>query len=1030
MRSHNHNNSKESKQIMNVQKRSGELEEVSFDKVLNRLKKLCFKDLTGVNVVEVAQKICSRIYDGVATSELDELAAALCSSLAVQHLDYGTLAARLAISNHHKRTSPSFADVVDELYRHTDEENNHSPLVNREFHDVVMANREVIQWHIDYDRDYLLDYFGFKTLEKSYLLRDAKTNTIIERPQHMWMRVAVAIHGDVNNMQDAIETYDLLSKKYMTHATPTLFNAGTPKQQLSSCFLLALKDDSIQGIYDTISDCAQISKYSGGIGIHISNVRCKGSRIRGTNGMSDGIIPMLRVFNSTARYVNQSGKRNGSIAVYLEPWHGDVEDFLELRKNTGTEEERCRDLFLALWMNDVFMERVHADEMWSLMCPDQCPGLQDVYGDAFRDLYTKYENQNRFIKQMRAQDLWRKILESQIETGTPYILYKDSINAKSNHKHLGVIKSSNLCVAPDTKILTRQRGYVNIVDVADTVVDVWNGEEWSAVKVLKTGTEQALITVQFSNGMELRCTPYHKFFVQTGHNDNPTITTVEAEQLRPGDKLVQHDLPDHTDESVKPYLEWYLGSFPDLMCPILDIQKEAFFAMQSIGIHPRMVTTSTGGNKTFSIQLDYEGVRRLFSYMDGCVPLSLSQRLPAPQVKRFGAVTVKSVMDFRQCSDTYCFQEPKRHAGMFNGVLTSQCSEIVEYSSPGETAVCNLASISLPAFVLSDTRTIDFQALHRVTQVITRNLDKIIDINFYPIESARASNMLHRPIGIGVQGLADVFAMLRIPFDSAEAREINRHIFETIYHGAITASMNLARETNSTYPSFAGSPLSNGIFQFDMWYVDPTSLTYNWDALRRGVMKYGVRNSMLIAPMPTASTAQILGNNESFEPYTSNIYKRKTMSGEFIIINKHLMKELIALNLWNADMRDALIASDGSIQHIENIPDTIKNLYKTVWEIKQRSLIDMAADRGAFIDQSQSLSIFLEAPDIQTLTSMHFYGWRKGLKTGMYYLRTRPRAHAQKFTVDPSKTTNKNTHLERKKCTMQDDNGACLMCSS
>ena len=820
---------------MRVCKRNGSTEEVSFDKVLNRLKKLSH-NLT-IDVVEIAQKVCGHIYDGVKTLELDELAAQMCSSMIVDHPDYGALAARIAISNHHKTTSPSFSEVIGILFHHYDSDGNHCPIIGSKLFEVVNQNKEKFNSYIEYNRDYDLDYFGFKTLERSYLLRVDKV--VVERPQHMLMRVALGIHG--SDIRAVLETYDLTSQKMFTHATPTLFNAGTPRPQCSSCYLYAMKHDSVTGIFESIADCAQISKFSGGIGIHVHNIRSKGSRIRGTNGTSEGIVPMLRVFNATARYINQAGKRNGSIAVYLEPHHADIERFLELRKNHGNEEERCRDLFTAVWVSDLFMERVEGDKMWSLMDPDTCSGLEDVFGDSYKTLYQTYESQNKFVKQVKAQELWFKILESQIETGVPYLLFKDSINHKSNQANLGTIKSSNLC------------------------------------------------------------------------------------------------------------------------------------------------------------------------------------------------------------------------------------TEITEYSSEDETAVCNLASIGLPKYVDTATSTFDFQKLHDVTKVITRNLNKIIDINFYPIESAERSNMRHRPIGIGVQGLADVFAMLRMPFESHEARILNREIFETIYHGALEASMEMAAlrhdailstcagmdarddspnkhmtlalksghmnkyEAESdllytsrpgAYASFEGSPASRGVLQFDMWDVAPGNARHDWTRLKADIATFGLRNSLLVAPMPTASTAQILGNNESFEPFTSNIFKRKTMSGEFIVVNKYLVMDLIQLGLWTHDMKQQLISSDGSVQDIHNIPDDLKALYKTTWEIKMKSVIDMAADRGAYIDQSQSMNLFLEDPDFKKLTSMHFYGWRKGLKTGMYYLRTRPRANTQKFTVDPSYASGS------KRLQTRCDGDTCTMCSA
>jgi ribonucleotide reductase alpha subunit len=784
---------------MRVLKRTGHCEDVSFDKVLNRIRKL--SNGLSVDVYDISQKVCGRIYDMVKTSELDELAAYICSSMMVEHPDYGVMASRIIISNHQKNTSPSFSETVQILYDHA--------LVSKELYDIVMRNKEKLNNYIDYSLDYNLDYFGFKTLERSYLLRVG--NAMVERPQHMFMRVSIGIHRD--DIKEALLTYELMANKYFTHATPTLFNAGTPRPQCSSCFLLANNSDSIAGIYDTLAECAQISKYAGGIGLHIHDVRAKGSKIRGTNGISTGIIPMLRVFNNTARYVNQSGKRNGSIAIFLEPWHADVEAFLDLRKNHGHEEERTRDLFLALWIPNIFMERVKQGGTWSLMCPDQCKGLSEVYGDKFNDLYLGYEREGRYVKQVNAQDLWFKILESQIETGTPYLVYKDAANEKSNQKNLGTIKSSNLC------------------------------------------------------------------------------------------------------------------------------------------------------------------------------------------------------------------------------------SEIIEYSSPDEIAVCNLASICLPRFVArssDDIPMFDFEKLHEVVEIITKNLNKVIDINYYPVPKARTSNLRHRPIGIGIQGLADTYAMMRIPFESDEARDLNLKIFETIYHGALVSSVAIAKKrhtaadlaerneydppTSSKYPgaysTFAGSPASQGLLQYDLWGATPYTDRYDWSALKQEIMQYGLRNSLLIAPMPTASTSQIMGFNESFEAFTSNMYKRKTLAGEFIVINKYLMADLIKCGMWNPVMRDAIIMSDGSIQTIEGIPQELKDLYKTVWEIKQKAVIDQAADRGIFICQSQSMNLYIEDPDYKKLTSMHFYAWSKGLKTGVYYLRSKPRAQTQKFTIEPPK--------KQVVCTDE----VCVVCSS
>lgn len=753
---------------MYVIKRDGRRESVKFDKITARIERLCYGlDTNYVQPVEIAKKVITGLYPDVTTTELDNLASETAASMTTTHPDYAILAARIAVSNLHKTTSKSFSNTMKRLYTYVDPKTQeNASMISKEVYEVIRKNAALLDSTIIYDRDFGYDYFGFKTLEKSYLLRvDGK---VVERPQHMLMRVAVGIHHE--DIDSVVETYNLLSEKWFTHATPTLFNAGTPKPQLSSCFLIQMQNDSIDGIYDTLKMCAKISQSAGGIGLSIHNVRATGSYIKGTNGTSNGIIPMLKVFNDTARYVDQGGgKRKGAFAVYLEPWHADIVDFLNLKKNHGKEEMRARDLFYALWIPDLFMKRVEENSTWSLMCPNECPGLAECYGDDFEKLYEKYEREGRARKTMRAQDLWFEILEAQTETGTPYILFKDHANRKSNQKNLGTIKSSNLC------------------------------------------------------------------------------------------------------------------------------------------------------------------------------------------------------------------------------------TEIIEYTAKDEVAVCNLASIALPKFI-NNQGEFDHERLFEVTRVITKNLNKIIDINYYPVPEARNSNMRHRPIGLGVQGLADTFIMLRMPFESEEAQGLNRDIFETIYYGAMTASMELAKQ-HGAYQTFKGSPISRGIFQFDMWDVVPKSGRWDWNVLRKEVIKHGVRNSLLIAPMPTASTSQILGNNECFEPYTSNIYTRRVLSGEFTVVNKHLLKDLVRLNLWNDSMKNKVIKSNGSIQSIAEIPQHIKDLYKTVWEIKQKTIIDMAADRGAFICQSQSLNIHIQDPNFGKLTSMHFYAWKKGLKTGMYYLRTKAAADAVKFTV-------------------------------
>ena len=820
-------------QEMRVMKRDGKFEDISFDKILNRVKNLGnnMEPKLKLNYSQFVMDVIEQLYPDISTTKIDELTAEQCASMCTKHPDYGSLASRIIVSNNHKNTLASFSDTMELLYEFKDIHDKHIPIIDPNVWSIIKKNKDFFDNLVDYNRDFEIDYFGFKTLERAYLMRVDKK--VVERPQHMWLRVSIGIHFD--DLDAVKETYDLMSQKYFTHATPTLYNAGTPRPQLSSCYLLSMEDDSIEGIYNTLKECANISKWAGGIGLHIHNVRATGTHIRGTNGTSNGIVPMLQVFNKTARYVDQGGgKRNGSFAIYMEPWHSDIEDFLDLKKNHGDEEMRARDLFYALWIPDLFMEKVENDLEWCLFCPDKCPGLSDCYGEEFNALYNKYESEGKMNKRVKARDVWYKILDSQMETGTPYLLYKDAANEKSNQKNLGVIKSSNLC------------------------------------------------------------------------------------------------------------------------------------------------------------------------------------------------------------------------------------TEIIEYSNDEETAVCNLASIGLSKYV-NDDKTFNYEHLHSVTKVVTSNLNKIIDVNFYPTEKTRRSNLLHRPIGIGVQGLADVFAMMDIPYHSAEAINVNKLIFETIYHAAlersneiaisrkddITALMdinkyddqyridvfettekdcrtykcNLSEKTNEiinrvkpiraelditdknvlgSYSSFVGSPASKGILQFDMWNVTPSE-RYDWTTLKKSIQEHGIRNSLLLAPMPTASTSQILGNNECFEPYTSNIYTRRTLAGDYVVANKHLMKELVELGLWTEDLKNNIILNKGSIQHIDGIPENIKEKYKIVWEIPMKHLIDMSVDRGAFICQSQSLNLWQEDPSYKSLTAMHFYGWKKGLKTGLYYLRRKPRHQPQQFTIDPTK---------------------------
>lgn len=1536
---------------MQVEKRNGSKEDVSFDKVLNRIR--IAADKLEVNPTLIAQRTLLRIYDGVKTSELDELAAQLSISLMTTNPDYGTLASRIAISNHHRNTSDKFTEVVKILANQTLEKTGEkTSIVSQELIDICEKYGAEIDAKIDYNRDYLFDYFGFKTLEKlQYLLRDNKGKTI-ERPQHLIMRVSLALWGSVD-LEHAFETYNLLSQKYFIHATPTNFNAGTPRQQLSSCFvagtqvhtlngvkniedviigdevvthtgqvkkvsqlhknllndriiydiklagtpivsvtgnhrllsisdeqekwglkpnwnsveylrvgdwvaipnkksgenyildvkpildkynsdgnnvsyrfeyndngtvtpyatwkkhfannktvssekkgdtfnrywnfdetmmeligiwygdgcvvhgknsvgnkiirainivsyktnskliefvtktfyeklgirhvtvsqdnndmvsmtvnnqyiayifkdifkcgfdgkrlpsffnrlsydsivgfisgltssdgcvtensnitiqlsnpplmndifhlsrsvgipvtltimnkegckatgrmnvpaniligkikkvynddrinniehksidnwkqtrvidgvtfmrinikiptnkkpeyvytlgveddhsysvggfiaencfLLAMKEDSIVGIYDTLKDCAQISKHAGGIGLHIHNIRAKGALIKGTNGTSNGIVPMLRNFNDTARYVDQGGgKRNGSFAIYLEPWHADVEDFLKLKLNTGSEEERCRDLFYALWIPDLFMERVEKNEPWTLFCPSEAPGLADVYGDEFKALYEKYEKEGRGRKQIDAQKLWFKVLDSQIETGTPYLLYKDACNKKSNQQNLGTIKSSNLCVAPETYILT-DKGQQQISELAGQEVNVWNGDKWSKTTVMKTGENQRLITVHLSNGAQITCTPYHKFIIQDEKKIRQSIkecNRIEAKDLKQGMKLSKWEAPiiqgnkeydfkepythgffcgdgnEFTNGNGQEYkrvilcgekkllipnltlvsvgneqkngtiqalipkdlkpkydvpinssiecrLQWLAGIldadggvnkgtnlYTDLIS-LTSIHKEFLdkvrLLLLSLGVQTKVIQTKSEreevfpNNKVYKCKALYyipiggEGIWKLSQLGMKCN--RLTYRISEPKVKNNQHyVTVVSVVDNGRIDDTYCFNEPENHAGIFNGILTGNCTEIVEYSSDTESAVCNLASLALPTYVNQKAKKFDYEKLRQVVKVAIKNLNRVIDINYYPTPETRNSNMRHRPVGLGVQGLADVFALMRMPWESEKAADLNQRIFEHIYYAAVESSCEIA-EKEGTYSTYEGSPISKGQFQYDLWGVQPLTEqdgSLNWRELKEKVARHGVRNSLLLAPMPTASTSQILGFNECFEAFTSNIYTRRTLAGEFIVINKYLMKDLEKLDLWNEMMKQQIIARNGSIQGIDQIPEAIQKLYKTSWEIKQKTLIDMATARGAFICQSQSLNLFVADPNYAKLTSMHFYGWKQGLKTGIYYLRTRAPVMAQKFTVDPElqKAAEKSEQDRLIKKYAPDE--GCTMCSS
>ena len=935
---------------MKVLKRNGEPEEMLFDKVTKRISKLnCepeFAPLVGVQPDKVAQKVFTSMYDGISTAEIDNLTAEVAIGMITEDPDYETLATRVTVSNLQKNCPKKFSEAMTHL--------NLKGVVSDE--GISFITPEVDSWIVP-ERDYLFGYFGIKTLQKGYL-------NIGETPQYLFMRVALWVHAtDYSRVK---ETYDLMSQKFFTHATPTLFNSLSNNAQGSSCFLVAMKDDSIEGIYETLKECAHISKWSGGIGIHCSNIRASGTRINGTNGVADGIVPMLRVFNNTARYVNQGGgKRKGSFAIYLEPWHADIMEFLELRLNQGDEEMRCRDLFTAMWIPDLFMEQVEKDADWHLMCPHECPGLPDVYGEAFNELYRTYVAQGRFKKTVKARTIWDAMLKSQIETGTPYMCYKDSVNKKSNQKNIGVIKSSNLCVAPETEVMTLN-GYVEISEIVDREVAIWNGFEFSLVTVRKTSESAKLIKINFDNGTHIECTEYHKFHLVSGIKD--------ASDLVVDDVLIDYsDIP-----SVK-----NIGDYGGLIKP-----------KGSIWGHPN---TGTYVPKCF------KGVGK-------------------PNTR---GVRVTSIEDNGRFDATYCFNEPKRHMGIFNGVITGNCTEIMEVSKPDETAVCNLASLCLPTFVKDGE--FDFTKLADVTRIVTRNLNRVIDKNYYPTEAGRKSNMRHRPIGIGVQGLADVFQMLGLSFDEPRARVLNRHIFETIYYAALFESCVLAKE-EGPYETYEGSPASKGILQFDMWGVQSVPM---FDVLKESIKQHGLRNSLLVAPMPTASTAQIMGNNEAFEPYTTNIYLRRTLAGEFVMVNKHLVRDLQKLDMWNPTIKNEIIRAGGSVQALDGIPKTLKSIYRTIWEIPQKSILDMAADRGAYIDQSQSLNIFMENPTVAKLSSMHFYGWKKGLKTGMYYLRTRAKAKPQQVTISPAATAASSaapTEEEVLACSLANPEG-CMMCS-
>jgi ribonucleotide reductase alpha subunit len=1013
---------------MRVTKRNGELQDMLFDKILTRVKKLGKEANINLNYSALVIKIIDQLYDKIQTTKIDELTAQQCASNASLHPDYNTLAGRIVVSNHHKNTDSSFSYIMERLYNFIDVKGNHSPIISQKYWEIVRENKTLLDSMIVDERDYLIDYFGFKTLERAYLFKIY--GEVVERPQHLWLRVALCIHGD--DMELVRSTYERMSLKYFTHATPTLFNACSPKSQLSSCYLIQMEDDSVDGIYNTLKSCALISKYSGGIGLHINNIRAAGSHINGTNGKTNGIVPMLKVFNSTAKFINQGGKRNGSFAIYLEPWHPDIQDFLELRKNHGDEEMKARDLFYALWICDLFMERVKTDQKWSLFCPRECPGLDSVYGAEFVELYTKYESEGRAKKVVSSRELWFQILDAQMETGTPYLLYKDAANIKSNQQNVGTIKSSNLCVSPETLVLT-DKGHVRIDSLQDQKVNVWNGTEWSEVVIKKTGELQEVIKIYTDDGLNVTCTPYHKFYIQPKYSIRSQIE-VEAINLLPGDKLIKSNypiidgidtLPDECEVpldtcSIKTKLDWFAkccdedGIISDEYLNVSssnhDFLIKVKMMLQTCGINPKVkLSSEINTNPLYRLLVTSYDLYQLVQLGFQTHRLIITGTKPQQNANQF--VKVLKVVNENRISDTYCFTEPKRHLGIFNGIITGQCAEIIEYSDNDETAVCNLASIALPAFVNKETKEFNYEELIIVTKMVTENLNKIIDVNFYPTKQTEVSNMRHRPIGIGVQGLADAFILMDIAFHSEEAKVVNKLIFETMYYAALTKSNEIAMR-DGPYSTFAGSPASKGILQFDMWKVTPDLSRYDWSSLKESICQHGLRNSLLVALMPTASTSQILGYNECFEPLTSNIYSRRTLAGEFVVANQYLMRDLIKLGLWNEQMKNNIIENKGSIQQITSIPQHIRNKYKIVWEIPMKHIIDMSADRGAYICQSQSLNLWMEDPNYNALTSMHFYAWKKGLKTGIYYLRRKAKHQAQQFTIEPKKVATEEAVCE------------------
>lgn len=1162
---------------MYVIKRNGKKEGLSFDKITLRISKLCYNLSDSVDAVTVSQKVIAGLVSGVTTSEIDQEAARIAAHLVTHHPHYAVLAGRLAVTDLHRGTTKCFSDLAEKLYAYTHEKTGRAmPLVSEELLEVTRKHKDAIDSAIIHNRDMNFTYFGLMTLMRSYLLR--MHGQIVESPQHMYMRVAIGIHGD--DIERVINTYEMLSKGVLSHASPTMFNSGTQNPQMASCFLLQLpgNQDSIEDIFACLSNCAKISKTAGGIGVAVHNVRASGSYIAGTNGTSNGLTPMLRVFNATAKYVDQGGnKRPGAFAAYLEPWHADIFEFLDLKKLTGKEELRARDLFYALWVPDLFMERVDQDGDWTLMCPHECPGLSKVYGAEFRALYERYESEGRGKKTIKAQKLWFAILASQKETSTPYVLFKDHANRKSNQKNLGTIESSNLCVSGDTEILTehgpqtirslataheakdkdkeedKERAKTNKeLEEATALPEtdatrseriaalkakleslgpdlgvasgkarepkpfkVWNGKQWSEVVAKQTAADVELMRITTSWGSVIDCTPQHKFILSNGER-------CDAQDLSMGTKLVRSPpvvykgMPKYELKEADAFRRGYIYCYgilkkgsdpaclgprpPALKVPCLVIDKSIVTreTLELLGYNEESVRLQAP--KEDHDNLAYVPIREgeqalqtrtmapldtrkawVRGFLTACGAKLDEIRGSHPLLKRpwmmFRSVgedarlapagrdgiwrmhwpavrddpedcpEVVAIQRMGAVENTYCFTEPLEHAGVFNEQLTGQCAEIIEYSSPDEISVCNLSSIALNSFVdlhdespttTSETEaTFNFEELHAVVKATVVNMNRVIDRNLYVLEDMKASNVRHRPIGIGVQGLADTFALLRLPWETAfgeahpDAKLLNQQIFETMYHAALEASCELA-EVDGPYETYEGSPASQGQLQYDLWGVQPTEL-WDWAGLKAKIATHGLRNSLLLTCMPTASTAQILGNNESIEPFTTNLYTRKVLSGEFQVVNKYLIYDLIEEGLWDEEMRRDIIARSGSIQTIQRIPKHIRNTYKTVWEISQKTLIDMSADRGAFICQSQSFNLHMADPTDEQLTSALFYGWEKGLKTGMYYLRSKPATDAIKFTIDPKRlaqmTKEEKEEAEREACSLANP-GACLMCSA